>query len=285
MPGQVQQSGFNYSHPEWRQNAYYSAPYAPAAYNQAPQKRGPRVGFIVGLVLLLVILVGSAFAGYTYFKNRSQTNNVVVKPTGVTTPSIKPIFNDSFADNRTGWDLTSKPGKFTVNVGSGSMILEDDDNKLLWEILPGRNLADFRLDVDAMLSKGDASNGYGVFIRGASSQNSDLATYYRFELYGDGTYAIFKGALDASGQSQSKLVQNYTQNAAIAKAGSKNHITIVAKGPTMTLVVNNQTIYTYTDDNYRSGSVALFVSNLPTLAPGAQVTFAHLAIFPANQGT
>src|SRR5262249_26291814 len=92
MPGQGQQSGFNNAHAAWQQHAYYPAPYAPAAYNPSPQKRGPRVGFIVGLILLLVILVGSAFAGYTYLKNRSQTNNVAKTPAVVTTPSIKPLF-------------------------------------------------------------------------------------------------------------------------------------------------------------------------------------------------
>lgn len=283
IPGQTQQPGFGNVNQAWQQNAYYAAPNTPASYNPSSQrKRGPRVGLIVGLIFLLVILAGSAFAGYTFYKNSSRNNNVAATPTVVTTPPIKPLFSDSFENNNKGWDLTSKPGKFLVKVGGGSMILEDDDNKLLWEILPGKNLTDFRLDVDATLSKGDPNNGYGVYIRGASSQDSDLGTYYRFELYGDGTYAIFKGSLNSSGQTQSNLVQTYTQNAAIAKAGATNHITIVAKGPTMTLMVNGQTVYTYTDDNYKSGSVAFFVSNLPTLPPGAQATFAHLAIFPVT---
>jgi hypothetical protein len=296
MPGQPQQSNFNNYNPALQQHAYYTAPaatyegYAPAGqngyaqpgYNWSPQKRrGPRIALIVGVVLLLIILVGGAFVGYTYYKSRNQNNTVAVTPTSITTPSVKPLFSDSFENNRTGWDLTSKPGKFLVKVGGGSMILEDDDNKLLWEILPGKNLTDFRLDVDATLSKGDPNNGYGVYIRGASSQDSDLGTYYRFELYGDSTYAIFKGSLDTAGHTQSNMVQSYTQHNAIAKAGNVNHITIVAKGPMMTLIVNGQSVYTFSDDNYRGGSVALFVSNLPKLTPGAQATFARLAIFPA----
>ncbi|HEX9134106.1 MAG TPA: family 16 glycoside hydrolase [Ktedonobacteraceae bacterium] len=288
MPGQTQQSNFNNYNPASQQNAYFSAPaatyegYAPAGYNQSPQKkRGPGIGLIVGTILLLIILVGGAFAGYAFYKSRNQNSSVTATPTSVSTPSLTPLFRDAFADNTTGWDLTSIPGKFSVKVGSGSMILEDDDNKLLWEILPGKTFTDFRLDVDATLSRGDPNNGYGVYIRGASSQDSDLGTYYRFELYGDGTYAIFKGSLDTTGHTQSNMVQSYTQHNAIAKAGNVNHITIVAKGPTMTLMVNGQTVYTYTDVNYKSGSVALFVSNLPKLTPGAQATFARLAVFPA----
>ena len=99
-------------------------------------------------------------------------------------------------------------------------------------------------------------------------------------MYGDGTYAIFKGYLDTSGTTQSIKVQGYIADPAIAKVGQVNHITVVAKGSAMSLMVNGHAAYTYTDDHYKGGSVALFVSNLPKLTPGAQATFTHLAIFP-----
>ncbi len=296
-PEHSQQSNFNNYYAMPQQNAYYSSPsgmyagyspgslngYAPAGFELPLQrKRALKVGLIIGIGLLVIILLGGAFVGYSFLNYNQNSTASNVTPTVLSTPSITPLFNDTFANNNTGWDLTSNPGKFSVKVGGGSMVLEDDDNKLLWEILPGKRFTDFRLDVNAMLSKGDPTNGYGVFIRGASSQNSDLGTYYRFEMYGDGTYAIFKGSLDAGGQMQSTKVQGYVFNQAIAKAGQVNHITITAKGPKMVLMVNGQTIYTYTDDNYKSGSIALFVSNLPSLASGAQATFTKLAIFPVS---
>ncbi len=295
MPGQNQQSNYNNYYAAPQQNAYYSPPtttyqgYAPAnmngyasvGYTQPPQqKRGPKVGLIIGMIVLVIVLFGGAFAGYTYFKSHSQNSNVKTTTTIMSTPSVVPLFSDSFANNNTGWDLSSLPGKFSVKVGGGSMVLEDDDNKLLPEILPGKSLTDFRLDVNATLTKGDPSNGYGVLIRSAN-QGSIFGMYYRFELYGDGTYAIFKGYLDTSGKTQSSTVQGYTANASIAKIGQVNHITINAKGPAMTLMVNGQTVYTYTDDNYKSGSVALFVSNVPGIRPVAQATFTKLVVFPA----
>jgi len=169
-----------------------------------------------------------------------------------------------------------------VTVGGGQMTLEDDHNKLLWEILPGQTFADFRLDVDAKLTKGDHNNGYGVFIRGIASQGIDIGLYYRFELYGDGTYAVFKGSLDATGKTQSTQITDYTANAAIQKEGNNNHITIIAKGSNMVFMVNGVTVYTYNDSAYKGGEVALFVSNLPNLNPVAQASFAHLAIFPVS---
>jgi hypothetical protein len=255
--------------------------YSPTGYNQPPEeKRGPKLGLVILVIGLLVVLIaGGAFAGYIFLKNQNPNSNTV--PTSITTPSVKPLFSDAFNSNQNNWDLSSTPGKFSVKIGGGSMVLEDDEHKLFMEVVPGNNLVDFRLDVDASLSRGDPSNGYGVFIRGGLGPDGNLNTDYRFELYGDGTYAIFKGSLDASGNALSNIVHNYTASSAILKSGQVNHITIIAKGSSMTFMVNGQALYTYVDNNYKSGSVALFVSNLPKLLAGAQATFSHLAIFPA----
>jgi 3-keto-disaccharide hydrolase len=289
IPGQNPQSNFTNFNAAPQQNASYSAPMIPNdGYIQSPQqKHGPGVGFIFGVILLIVLLIGGAFTGYFYFTHHYSNSAQYSTPTSTTpsivvTPTAIPLFTDSFANNNMGWDLTSYAGKFSVKVGGGSLVLEDDQNKLFWEVLPGKSFTNFRLDVNASLTKGDPNNGYGVFIR-ASNQGNDLGTYYRFELYGDGTYAIFKGYLDNSGKTQSTKVQGYTAHTAIAKVGQVNHITIIAKGPAMTMMVNGQSMYTYTDDGYKSGSVALFVSNLPGLTPVAQATFTRLAIFPVPQ--
>jgi hypothetical protein len=257
--------------------------YSPTGYNQPPEgKRRPKLGLVIFVIgLLVVVIAGGTFAGYNIFlKNQNQNSNTV--PTSITTPSVKPLFSDAFNDDKNGWDLSSTPGKFSVKIGGGSMVLEDDEHRLFMEVVPGNSLVDFRLDVDASLSKGDPTNGYGVFIRGAMGPDGNLDTYYRFELYGDGTYAIFKGSLDTNGNTLSNKVHDYTASSAILKGSQVNHISIIAKGSSMTFMVNGQALYTYVDNNYKSGSVALFVSNLPTLPAGAQATFSHLAIFPAT---
>ena len=260
--------------------------YHPMGLHQPPaRKRVPKIGLIVGILLLIIILmiilVGGG-VGYFYIISHLEKTTTNVPSASSPTPTIPPLFSDSFQNNNNGWDLTSISGKYSVKVGGGSMVLEDDDNKLLWELVPGTKVySDFKLVVDATLSRGDQSNGYGVFIRGASNQNSELATYYRFELYGDGTYAVFKGVLDATGNSQSNTLVDYTMDPAIQKQGNVNHITIIANGPSMAFIVNGQTLKVPTDTSYTGGSVALFVSNLPApTPPGAQATFNNLAIYP-----
>jgi ribosomal protein L40E len=260
-------------------------------YQQQPSqpqqhKRGPNVVAILLVIIALLLLIGSgSIAGYFFFLNNQSQNTVTVTPTiAIVTPSIKPLFSDNFQDNANKWNLTSIPGQYSVTVGGNQMVLEDDHNKLLWEIVPGRTFSDFRLDVDAKLSKGDKKNGYGVYIRGIASQASDIGLYYRFELYGDGTFAIYKGTLDAKGIPVGTSLTNneYIPNAAIQTEGTSNHITIIAKGSSMEFRVNNVLVKTINDSAYKGGEVALFVSNLPTVRPVAQAIFARLAIFPVS---
>ncbi|MHB8597735.1 MAG: family 16 glycoside hydrolase [Ktedonobacteraceae bacterium] len=250
--------------------------------NFSNNRKKPKVGLIIGIIVLLMLLVGGSVGGYLILKSHKSPAKVSTQPaTPTATPKGPPLFSDSFQNNNKGWDLTGNAGQFSVAVGNGSLTLEDDNNRLLWELVPGGKTYDnFLLNVDAVLSKGTQDNGYGIYIRGASNQTVDIATYYRFELYGDGSFAIFKGTLDATGTSQSSNLASNTLSPAILKQGQVNHISILAARSTMSLIVNGQLIKTITDDSYTSGSVALFVSNLANAPAGAQAKFSNLAIYP-----
>ncbi len=280
------QGNLYYGSPSGVSNAFQSGGmdgFTPDEYYQPQQKkRGPRVALIILIGLLSLVIIGGGLAGLLYLTNQGQGASTAPPTRTIVTPSVAPLFRDSFANNNTKWYLNSAAGQYSVSVGGGSMVLEDDHNRLLWEILPGKSFADFRLDVDATLTRGDPSNGYGVYIRGASSQDSDIGLYYRFELYGDSTYALFKGSTDANGNTLSSQVVKDTPNAAIQKEGQVNHITVIAKGSSMTFMVNGTVVYNYGDTSYKGGLVALFVSNLPNTPPGAQAKFANLTIFPVS---
>jgi hypothetical protein len=196
-------------------------------------------------------------------------------------PKVRPLFADPLINDASGWNLQSSPGKYSVALGSAGLTLESDQHKLLWELLPGqRSYSNFTLVVNAALKKGDQNNGYGVYIRGTANKESDLATYYRFELYGDGSYAIFKGVVDASGASSAMKIAGYLLSTAIQKAGKVNQMMIVAKGASLALIVNGQMVKSFNDASYQAGTIALFVSNLPEARAGAQAQFSQLAIYP-----
>jgi hypothetical protein len=199
------------------------------------------------------------------------------------TPKATPLFSDAFFTDAYAWNLQSAPGNYAVSLGNGVLSMKVDKNGLLWELLPGeRSYSNFTLTVNAVLAQGDQDNGYGVYIRGASNQKSDLASYYRFELYGDGSYAIFKGMTDSSDKSTTTKIVDYTLNSAIQKQGKVNQIMIIAKDAALSFIVNGQLLKTISDHSYTSGCVALFVSNLPEAKPGAQVQFSQFAIYPVH---
>ena len=264
---------------------------APRSFSQEPEKRRRlHIGRVVGILVLLLAVIGGSFLAYTFLfahKNTQQATTSTVlhsSPTPLATLQGNALFQDNFTNNTNGWSIQSYPGEFSVALGDGALKLENDNNKLLWELIPGnQKYTDFQLSVDAVLSKGSQDNGYGVYIRSALSQNSSITTFYRFELYGDGSFAIFKGTADANGVLTTPRLADYTNSSAIQKQGGLNHITISAKGSSLQFIVNGQILSTVSDTTYTSGNVALFVSNLQKAPSGAIATFSHLAIYSAQK--
>ncbi len=248
------------------------------------KKRAARLYFVITLLAVLSLAVaglhGAGVTPATLAKLFAHNNPP--QQTTYSVPKGSPLFADPLVNDASGWNLQSAPGTYSVSVGSSGLTLESDQHKLLWELLPGeRSYGDFTLVINAALTKGDQNNGYGVYIRGTANARSDLATYYRFELYGDGSYAIFKGTVNDDGISSATKLAGYTLNAAIQKVGKVNHMMIVAKGASLSLIVNGQLIQRITDASYRAGSIALFVSNLAQASAGARAQFSRLAIYPA----
>ncbi len=249
---------------------------------QGISKRAGVIYFVVALtVILLFSFAGLRAAGVsltTLVLPKQTTSNAYKESYPATTGT--PLFSDGFANNSLGWNQQGVRGSYAVTVGGGALSLENDKQSLLWEALPGtRTFSNFQLTVDAKLSKGDSNNGYGVYIRGAASGGNELGSCYRFELYGDSSYAIFKGSTDGTGKTIDTKLVDFLINPAIAKSGKVNHIRIIARGPTLSFIVNDHLLQTVTDTSYSSGSIALFVSNLPEAKPGAQAQFDNLAVY------
>jgi Domain of Unknown Function (DUF1080) len=256
---------------------------APVHFPDAPLRRfskpeAPEWGRLVIILIVLAVLAGGGYWGILILRTSTgpgPTNTVNYKPSGT------PLFRDSFTSNTFGWNLQSVEGHYAVTVGKNMLTVECNDQKLLWDLLPGEhNFSNVAVTFDATLSQGDQNNGYGVYLRGASDSTNDLAKYYRFELYGDGSFAVFKGSTDSPGKLTDTRLYGYTGNAAINKQGKVNHVMILANGSKFTFVVNGQAVQTFTDSSYSSGTLAFFVSNLTQAKPGAQAQFSHLVVYP-----
>ncbi len=249
-------------------------------------KNRPSAGVVIVIIILLVVLIGGGgYGGYYLYKHRND--GAATTPTAntprIVTPTGKPLFSDAFKNNINKWSTNAPTGAKVTLKGDGQLILESNNNKLFPEPVPGGKIfGDLEIDIDAGLSGGDPNNGYGVYIRASSTQNSALGLYYRFELYGDGSFYIYKGALDANGTSQATALKNSLQpNNAITHVGTINHLTIIAKGQSLSLSVNGTVVASFTDPSYKSGSVALFVSQVKGATTSAQAIFKNLTIFSA----
>ena len=251
--------------------------------DQPPLQKRATLVYLMTVVLVIVIV---AFAGLHAAGISLSTLTLHASKTSGTAyplPKVAPLFTDSFVNDASGWNLQSSPGNYQVTVGNGMLTLNVNKNKLLWEPLTGTiSYSYFKLSINPLLAKGDQNNGYGLYIRGAPDRTSDLATYYRFELYGDASYAIFKGTVDQNGISTATKIVNYTLSSAIQKQGKVNNIMLLASGTSLSFIVNGQLLKTFTDASYTAGSIALFASNLPGAKPGIQVRFSQLALYPIH---
>ena len=276
FPNQEQVNGF--------MPRFISAPQTPEVSQPVVvERRTLNMKKVVGLVVVLLIFVCASTAGYAVLTLQQGGKHTTSAPTGYPIPKGAPLFAETFTNNSQQWNMQSMQGRYLVSINKGNLILEDDDNKLFPMMLPGaKNFANFKLIINTMLSKGDRENGYGLCIRGTTDPSGYLTAYYRIELYGNSTYAIFKVATDANGDTSSTTLVETTSHAAIKPIGHSNQVVIVANGPKITLIVNGQTVQTFSDTSYASGVIALFVSNLPGTHPGAQAMFSHLAIYPVN---
>lgn len=246
-------------------------------------KKPPSVAIVaLIIVLLLAVVGGGGFVGFKLLKHSSNTVTNTPTPVAISTPTGTPIFSDSFKNGGTNWD-TNAPAGTKFSIANGQLIIEADTHSVLFpKLLLSKTFADFRIDVDAALAKGDTANGYGIYIRASSTQDNALGLYYRFEVYGDGSFWIYKGTADANGDSVSTAIKQSGPNNAIYTDGTLNHLTIIAKGSQLSFIVNNTTVSTFTDTSYQSGSVALFVSNIKSSTTNARATFENFAVFPAQ---
>jgi hypothetical protein len=92
---------------------------------------------------------------------------------------------------------------------------------------------------------------------------------------------IYKGTVDSKGKSVANSISQSGPNNAVAHVGTFNHLAIVAKGQQLKLIINGTTVATVADPTYKSGQVALFVSQVAKATSNAQAAFKNLAIFNA----
>jgi len=169
-------------------------------------------------------------------------------------------FEDSF-QTQGDWHTTSDPEVEIAYQDGGLSIEIKVLDQVAWTV-SGRHFEDFAIDVDATQVGGPDDNSYGVIARYV-----DDKSFYRFEISGDGYYAIHA----RDGLEWIPLV-NWTESAAINQGQATNHLRVECQGNNLTFYVNDQLLERATDDRYQQGDVGLVAATLFG-EPGTHILF------------
>ena len=176
------------------------------------------------------------------------------------------LFADDFSNTASGW-LESADGEASQGYRDGRFFFEVRVPDLIVWDNPGLNFKDFGLQVTARQVSGGPDNSYGVLFR-----YIDEGNFYRFDLTGDGGYAVLK-----SEHNEWATLADWRQSAHIKPLGEENRIRVVCQGDEMVLYVNGQQLVSVEDDSFERGDVGLFASTFSD--PNVEVAFDDLEIW------
>jgi len=204
--------------------------------------------------LLSACLVWLLLAASVQAQSRApiQQDGVDVDAVAAAIDALKeraPILEEQFRRDDRTWN-TQSDDDVTRAYRNGTLRLTIvSDQTVAWS-LTEQTVSDFYLEADAYHLEGPVNNQYGLIFRFV-----DDANFYLFTISADGYYALQK----LEGGEWSNLVE-WTETSAINTGeGDGNTLGILAEGPQITLLVNDEALATVEDDSFSTGQIAVSV--------------------------
>jgi hypothetical protein len=190
------------------------------------------------------------------------------QPAPTSAPSAGPslLFEDDFSDAVSGWLEASDAG-VSQGYRDGKLFFQVQVSDLIVWDNAGVNLQDFVLEVEARQVSGGPENSYGALVRYVDDGN-----FYRFDLTGDGYFAVAKLENE-----EWATLADWQPSEHVNPLGAINLIKIVCQGPKMTFYANGQELVVVEDDSFERGDVGLLASTLTD--PNVEVEFDNLEIW------
>ncbi len=225
----------------------------------------------VGVVWVLPKVREGNLAGGSLISvgTRTPTQSVVKAPTRAAFTPGQVVLADSFVDNKTGWSVGTVEGAGIQRaVADGAYHIEIlSEDMVAWSTAgDAYQVDDFVLEVDATPLAGPDDNGYGVVFRYVDREN-----FYYFEISSDGYYQLRSNYED-----EWVHLIDWVETDAINLGKQRNHITVVARGNQFEFQINGQTVATFEDDSFASGSFGMAVSTRDE--GGVHVAFDNLEV-------
>jgi TolB protein len=214
--------------------------------------RHPRWGWlwiVLGGVVMLVILAFVIFAG-------GLGPSIVVPIVGATPESALGlggdyvlVYEDDFSDPNSGWDDAFDRHSIK-QYGNNKYYIELTTSNLVAWGLANRDVADFRLQVEATQEAGPNNNGFGILFRFVDRDN-----YYRFDISGEGYYLLSKFY---AGEWTTLIP--WTAASALNVGQATNNLMVEAIGQRIRLFANGVEIAQTTDDSLTHGNFGFFAN-------------------------
>ncbi len=231
--------------------------------------------------LLILCLVGFLFlsrqqsAGKTPIAQQSDALGPIRL---VPTPTQAILFSDNFADNSQNWNVghAAKAGS-TINNGVLTMMAANQQR--FREPIPSNSVFDdFTITTSVTLLAGDQNDSVGLYLHanGASGQG------YYIDIYGNNTYDIAQTTVDANQKVHTKYLVEPQYTAVLHAKGQKNDLSVIMKGATIVLLINNTVVKSVSHEAFTSGRVMLFVGN-GNSSDGVTASFDSIAIYDAPE--
>ncbi len=209
------------------------------------------------MLSVLILLIASACSNTT-----SGSSAIPAAPSAFT-----PLpYTENFDNPASGWK-TAADDSIKIQYQNSALNFAISALNFIGWSTPNQKFGDFTLDVDATQVDGPDDNGYGVIVRYVDDRN-----FYRLDISGDGYFDVLKYKAGTWIK-----IQDWTESPAIHQGATTNHLRVIAQGNQFSFSVNDQTVKTFTDDDFRQGDIGLSAGTFFDHA-GVHVAFDNLTV-------
>ena len=176
------------------------------------------------------------------------------------------VYQDSFADQSSGWDDAFDAYTMKQYGGHQYHIQVRAPNLFAWG-LSNRNISDFVLDVKATQESTPDNNSYGVVFR-----YQDRDNFYRFDVTGDGLFLLSKFVAG-----RWLTLVDWTASPAVKRGRAANLLRVSCLGSNLSVYANGQLLAATRDESFRQGDIGLFAGAFDQ--PDVEISFDDLFVW------
>jgi hypothetical protein len=201
------------------------------------------------LALLLILMGIAVFVLSGLGRGSGQPATATTVAFGKPAGDFVLVYEDDFSDPGSGWD-DAFDRYTTKQYGNNKYYIEVTTSNLVAWGLANRDVADFRLEVNAGQEAGPANNGYGILFRFQDRNN-----FYRFDISGDGYFLLSKFH-----DGEWVTLVPWTASSAINLGQVNNRLGVEAVGSQIRIYANSTLLAEVKDDTLTHGNFGFFAN-------------------------